>query len=126
MSRFHTLLNRAYREIITEQDQPPVPAEGTPEQKTPTPVPNVPEPQPAAPVEPLTSEGETMMVRLLAKALMIDVTDDIDELTIKELGAINPKNAKQVLSTKLVPIIRKYDPTVNDVLQVDDMMDLKI
>jgi hypothetical protein len=123
MSKFHTLLNKTYREIITEQEQPPLPA-GTPDQAAPTPVPEIPEPQP--PTEPLTSEGETLLVRLLAKALMIDVNDDADEVTIKEIGAINPINARNVFTTKLVPIIRKYDPSVKDVLKADDMMDLKI
>jgi hypothetical protein len=123
MSKFHTLLNKTYREIITEQEQPPV-AAGTPEQAAPTPVPEIQEPK--APTEPLTSQGETLLVRLLAKALMIDINDDADEVTIKEIGAINPINARDVFTTKLVPIIRKYDPSVKDVLQADDMLDLKI
>jgi hypothetical protein len=121
MSRFHTLLNRAYREIITEQEQPPVP-QGTPEQASPTPIPEIPEaqPQPQSPVKPLTSEGETVLVRILAKAILVDITDPVDELSVKDISEnkINAENAQESL-TKLVSIIRKYDQTVSGELDID-------
>jgi len=121
MSRFHTLLNRAYREIITEQEQPPVP-QGTPEQAAPTPIPEIPEtqPQPQSPVKPLTSEGETVLVRILAKAILVDITDPVDELSVKDISEnkINAENAQESL-TKLVSIIRKYDQSVSGELDID-------
>jgi len=121
MSRFHTLLNRAYREIITEQEQPPVP-QGTPEQAVPTPIPEVPEtqPQPQSPIKPLTSEGETVLVRILAKAILVDITDPVDELSVKDISEnkINAENAQESL-TKLVSIIRKYDQSVSNELDID-------
>jgi len=129
MSKFHALLNKAYREIITEQEQPPVqPAAPenvpTPEQSAPTPIPEVPQ-QPEGPVEPLTSEGETVLVRLLAKSLLINITDHADEISIKEMDEINAKNAQEILK-KLVAIVRKYDPTVEDVLDINRILGARI
>jgi len=123
MSKFHTLLNKTYREIITEQEQPPVPAPA-PEQAAPTPVPEI-QQQPPAPTTPLTSEGETVLVRLLAKALLVDITDDVDEVSIKDMTQINAQNDKDAL-VKLVSIIRKYDPSIKDELDIDELSNIKV
>lgn len=111
MSRFHQILNRAYREIITEQDQPPVPpAEPAPEQAAPTPIPDAPESKDEQPKEILSPEGMVFLVRLLPKALMIDTLDTTEEAMLADIGDIDEYNAKEVLK-KLIPIIQKYAPS---------------
>ena len=114
MSRFHSLLNRTYREIITEQEQPPVPPaappapEGAvPDQAQPTPVPEIPEQKPDT--EPLSSLGEVLYVRLIAKSLMVQSIDPDEETEIVEFGDINPNNAKKAMKVFL-PIIKRYYP----------------
>jgi hypothetical protein len=112
MSNFHKLLNRAYREIITEQEQPPVqqdPAliQPAPEQVTPTPMPE-------ASVEQgqkiLSPEGMVMLIRLLPKALMIDTLEPNEERILADLGDIDEYNAEEAFS-KILPIIQKYAPS---------------
>ncbi len=94
MSRFHQLLNRAQREIITEQDQPPIPPTEAapsapetpaPEQAAPTPIPDAPENE--EPKEILSPEGMVFLVRLLPKALMIDTLDTTEEAMLADIGA---------------------------------------
>ena len=117
MSRFHQLLNRAYREIITEQDQPPIPPTEaappapetpTPEQAAPTPIPDAPENE--EPKEILSPEGMVFLVRLLPKALMIDTLDTTEEAMLADIGDIDEYNAKDILK-KIIPIIQKYAPS---------------
>jgi hypothetical protein len=119
MSRFHSLLNRTYREIITEQDQPPVPPaappapEGAvPDQAQPTPVPEIPEQKPN--IEALSSEGMVFLVRLIGKALMIQNIDPDEEEKITEFGDINENNAKEALKN-FMPIIQRYSPSVESI-----------
>jgi len=111
MSRFHSLLNRTYREIITEQEQPPIPPappEGiAPDQAQPTPIPEIPEQQPDT--EPLSSLGEVLYVRLIAKSLMVQSIDPDEETEIVEFGDINANNAKKAMKVFL-PIIKRYYP----------------
>lgn len=70
---------------------------------------------PATPEEPqtqpLTSEGEAMLVRLLKKALVI-TPDATDTDTINEMPEINPNNSRAVLD-QLITLIRKYDPDID-------------
>jgi hypothetical protein len=116
MSRFHQILNRAYREILTEQDQPPVPPAplapeaAIPDQTTPTPIADVPENKDEQPKEILSPEGMVFLVRLLPKALMIDTLDTTEQAMLADLGDIDEYNAKEVLK-KLIPIIQKYAPS---------------
>lgn len=117
MSNFHKLLNRAYREIITEQEQPPVqqdPALVQPEQATPTPMPE-------APVEQkkniLSPEGMVMLIRLLPKALMIDTLEPNEERILADLGDIDEYNAEEAFN-KILPIIQKYAPSTEKLPEI--------
>lgn len=121
MSRFHTMLNRAYREIITEQDQPPVPPappQAAPEQAAPTPMPDIPEDtNQDQEVEPLSSESFVFLMRLLSKALMIERLDSEEEKKIVEFGDINENNARKALELFL-PIIRRYSPAFESIPKI--------
>jgi hypothetical protein len=112
MSRFHSLLNKAYREIITEQDQPEIQAPDViqPDQAQPTPAPEAPQPE-TSEIEPMSPEGMVFLVRLIKKALMIDDLEPDEEQMITDLGNIDEVNAKEAIK-KLVPIIQKYAPSV--------------
>ena len=118
MSNFHKLLNRAYREIITEQEQPPVqpdPAlaqaatQAAPEQTAPTPMPENPQGS-SAKTEILSPEGMVFLIRLLPKALMIDTLEPNEEELLADIGDIDEYNAKDALK-KIIPIIQKYAPS---------------
>jgi hypothetical protein len=122
MSKFHSALQRAYRTIITEQEQPPIdpnaavpaPPQGVaPEQAAPTPIPEVPEEQGVEQIEKLSPEGMVFLVRLLAKALMIERLDPDEEKKIVDFGDINENNAKEALKN-LMPIIQHYTPSLED------------
>ena len=56
--------------------------------------------------EPLTSEGEVMLVRLLKKALVMK-PDDSAMMEIDEIGDVNEKNAKDSLK-KIVSVMKRY------------------
>jgi hypothetical protein len=112
MSNFHKLLNRAYREIITEQDQPPIAEEQPqvqPDQAAPTPIPEIPEQEPTK-NETFSPENKVFLVRLLPKALMIDTLDTQEQQMLADIGDIDEVNANEVLE-KIVPIINKYAPS---------------
>lgn len=117
MSRFHKLLNRAYREIITEQDQPPVPAEPQvqPDQAVPTPIPEIKDNSKKEfnSKEPLSPENFVFLVRLLPKALMIANLDVKEQSMLANIGEINEENASKVLED-IMPIITKYAPSADD------------
>ena len=119
MSRFHSLLNRTYREIITEQEQPPIPPappEGiAPDQAQPTPFPEIPEQKPET--DPLSPEGMVFLVRLIAKALMIERLDPDEEEKIVDFGDINENNAKDALKSFL-PIIQRYSPSFESIPRI--------
>lgn len=126
MSKFYSALQRAYRTIITEQDQPPIdpnaavtaPPQGVaPDQAAPTPIPEIPE-QPNAEQQPLTSIGKTMLVRLIAQALMIDGIKTEEEQKIDSIGDINAENANEALKI-LIPIVTHYS-------QDEEIMDIKL
>jgi len=106
MKHFDKILKRYG--ILLEQDP------GQPEQ-TDAAMPPADAVAPAAPeepqVQPLTSEGEAMLVRLLKKALVIS-PDDTDTDSINDMPEINPSNARAVLE-QLITLIRKYDPDVD-------------
>jgi hypothetical protein len=121
MSRFLNELQRAYRQIITEQEQPPVAAAPdasaeagavAPEQAVPTPVPEQP---PEEEVQPLSSQAEVFYLRLISRALMIEGIRAEDEQKIIELGDINEENT-QSAKELFVDIISVYSPD-HDVLQ---------
>ena len=114
MSRFHNLLNRAYREIITEQEQPPVPEQmPAPEQGAPTPIPET----PGDVKKPLSPENFVFLVRLLPKALMIANLQEREEAMLADIGEINENNAREVLE-KIIPLIEKYAPSTDDLPKV--------
>lgn len=119
MSNFHKLLNRAYREIITEQEQPPVeavppapvaPENVAPEQAAPTPVPEEQPKENQGDKDLLSPEGMVFLIRLLPKALMIDTLDTNEQAMLADIGDIDEVNAKDVLK-KIVPLIQKYAPS---------------
>lgn len=118
MSNFHKLLNRAYREIITEQEQPPVQpdpalaqaAQPAPEQAAPTPMPEEAPQEQEAQKDILSPEGMVFLVRLLPKALMIDTLEPNEEALLSDIGDIDEVNAKDALK-KIIPIIQKYAPS---------------
>lgn len=118
MSKFHSLLNKAYREIITEQDQPEIkaPDVAQPDQAEPTPAPETPEAT-AQPKEPMSPEGMVFLVRLIKKALMIEELEPDEEKMIADLGNIDEINAKDSIE-KLMPIIQKYAPSVERLPEV--------
>lgn len=60
---------------------------------------------------PLTSEGEVFLVRLLRKALFMN-PGDIDEKSLKDLPEINEKNASEVLNS-IINIMKKYSNTID-------------
>lgn len=118
MSKFHKLLNRAYRTIITEQEQPPVQedpalaqaaAQPAPEQAAPTPMPEE-APQEQQQKDILSPEGMVFLVRLLPKALMIDTLETNEQQMLSDIGDIDEINAKEALK-KIIPIIQKYAPS---------------
>jgi hypothetical protein len=121
MSRFHKILNKGYKELITEQDQPPVPptpeapAQAAPDQAAPTPVPEIPE-QPSN-TEALSPEGMVFLVRMIAKALMIERLDADEENKIVEFGDINENNAKEALR-QFLPIIQRYAPSFESIPKI--------
>jgi hypothetical protein len=124
MSIFHSLLNKAYREIITEQDQPELktdialqaPDVVQPDQAALTPAPEVSEPE-AGEKEAMSPEGMVFLVRLIKKALMIEELEPDEEKIIAELGNIDEINAKNAIE-KLMPIIQKYAPSVERLPEV--------
>lgn len=115
MSKFHSLLNKAYREIITEQDQPEIKAPDVvqPDQAAPTPAPETPE----VPKEPMSPEGMVFLIRLIKKALMIEELEPDEEKIIADMGNIDEKNAREAID-KLMPIIQKYAPSVESLPEV--------
>ena len=90
---------------ITEQDEVPVeevPVEEVPVQDIP-----VEEPQ----IETLSPESEVLLIRLLKKALVIEIDpEDVD--TISSLSDINEVNAKQTL-TMLIAVMKKYSTDID-------------
>jgi hypothetical protein len=115
MSRFHNLLKSAYRELITEQEQPPVPPTDTTGIETPMGMTPPPQETSDAQVqdvqkEPMSPEGMVFLVRLIQKALMIEDLEPEEEKTIADLGNIEEVNAREAIE-KLMPIIRKYAPS---------------
>ena len=118
MSKFHLLLNRAYREIITEQDQPEIKAPDIVQhdQQELTPAPEVSD-APSVQKETLSPEGMVFFVRMLKKALMIEELQPDEEKAITDLGNIDEVNAKAAIE-KLMPIIQKYAPSVETLPEV--------
>jgi hypothetical protein len=117
MSKFHNILNRAYRVVITEQDQPPVQEDPNLQQAAAPAV--AAEQQAPTPIEGeakgdekdiLSPEGMVFLIRLLPKALMIDTLDTNEEALIADIGEIDEYNAREALK-KLIPIIQKYAPS---------------
>jgi hypothetical protein len=125
MSQFHSLLNRAYRTIITEQEQPPVQVDAqaqpmpAPEQAAPTPVPEIPEQQPPEEeIEKLSPEGMVYLIKLIGKSLMIQNLDPDEERKIVEfLSDMNEVNAQKALD-EFLPIIQRYAPSVESIPKV--------
>jgi hypothetical protein len=119
MSKFHSLLNKAYREIITEQDQPEIQAPDVvqPDQNAPTPAPETPEPPKEQKTEPMSPEGMVFLVRLIKKALMIEELEPDEEKMIADLGNIDEMNAKTAIE-KLMPVIQRYAPSVEQLPEV--------
>jgi len=101
MNKFNSILKRYG--VLLEQD-PSVDVVQTDAAMPPADQVQAPEPE----VQPLSSEGEVMLVRLLKKALVLK-PDDADTDTIVGMPEVNATNAKQTLQG-LVTLIRKYDP----------------
>ena len=94
--------------IITEQDD--VPAEEVPVEGE-LPAEELPVEEPEAEVETLSPESEVLLVRLLKKALVIEIDpEDVD--TISSLSDINEVNAKQTL-TMLIAVMKKYSTDID-------------
>lgn len=116
--KFDSTLSKMYK-VILEADAPPA----DPQSMTAGPGPVGPqngEAPPADATEPtddptagdpsaLTSQGEVMLIRLIAKALTIKPSTE-DLIDIVGLKDINEKNANDVLK-KLMGVIRKYSDT---------------
>jgi hypothetical protein len=95
MKKFFKIYN-----TIVEQDE--VPVEEVPVQDIP-----IEEPQ----IETLSPESEVLLIRLLKKALVIEIgPEDVD--TISSLSDINEVNAKKTL-TKLIAVMKKYTPDID-------------
>lgn len=109
--KFNNILENFYKTLL--EQEPPASAlpPAQPQQTDAAMPPPAATEQPAQAASTLTSEGETMLVRLLKKALVIK-PDTTDTDTILELPDVNPENSKDVLS-QLLTLIRKYDPDVD-------------
>ena len=111
MSKFDEIL--AVKWSMIEEQGPelapaedPMPVAGGPADAT-QPQPGA-EPAPTGNEEPtnLSPEAEVMLVRLIKKALVLDIDpEDVD--SIDELHDINPDNAKEAL-TILMELMKKY------------------
>ena len=69
------------------------------------------EPGPEETTDPLSSEGEVMLVRLLKKALVMKIDDDAI-LEVNGITDINEQNAKQALET-LVDVMNQYSSDID-------------
>lgn len=101
-----------YLNLYSEQDAtvpaPAVAGAAAPEQAA-SAVPAEPSPQPT--VEPLAPEGEVLLVRLLKKALVMDL-DENDINALDGIGDINENTAKPALQ-KIIKIMQNYSQDVN-------------
>lgn len=98
------LLNNLIK-MHLEQGETPAPDATLPQAGT-SPAPEAPTPAAAAPTEPLSPEGEVMLIRLLKKALVMDV-DENDLNSLDQIGDINETNAKAALQT-IIKIMETY------------------
>jgi len=104
-------LRRIYElDLINEEDQaPPPPGVADVNDVTPQEIDDAPEVE--AEVGTLSPESEVMYVRLLKKALVVDLDpEDIDN--INSLAEVNEENAKQVLGDILI-IIKSYSTEID-------------
>jgi hypothetical protein len=101
MSKFLESLNRYYEN--TGLDQPVE----DPNAEMPMPEPEgEPEAAPEPEVDPLTSEGEVHLTRLLRKALLMNVEEgDVDDIALED--DINETNSRQMVD-KIIGVMRKY------------------
>ena len=96
-------LNKLYETgLISEQDAPPAP----PEVNVDVTEVEAPEPEAKEEVIPLSPESEVLLVRLLKKALVMNI-DSNDITQISNFNDINENNAKDVLQ-KLINIMNTY------------------
>jgi len=95
--------------IIPEQGPPPPPGE----QQSPDTGETDQEPvtEPEQTTEPLSPESEVLLVRLLKKALVINM-DPNDVMMIDNMSEVNEVNAKQTLK-ELVQIMNSYSTTID-------------
>ena len=93
-------LNKLYETgLVAEQD-------GAPEPQVNVDVTEVESPEPSEEIIPLSPESEVLLVRLLKKALVMNIeSNDITE--ISNFNDINERNAKDVLQ-KLINIMNTY------------------
>jgi len=92
------------------QSSQPTPTDGAAQIPTPaaTEAPPAPE-QPEA--EPLAPESEVLLVRLLAKALVMNIKPDDAEI-LENIGTINENNAKTAL-TKIINLMKTYSSDID-------------
>lgn len=104
-------LKRIYElDLINEQDQAPPPP-GVSDVNDVTPQEIDAEPEASTEVSTLSPESEVMYVRLLKKALVVDLDpEDIDN--INSLAEVNEENAKQVLAD-ILQIIKSYSTEID-------------
>ena len=96
--------------LINEEDQaPPPPGAGDVNDVTPQEIDAAPEADTV--VSTLSPESEVMYVRLLKKALVVDLDpEDVDN--INNLAEVNEENAKQVLGN-ILQIIKSYSTEID-------------
>jgi hypothetical protein len=95
--KFLNRVNKIHRYIVED-------GQDNPQQNQP----QAEQPQAPANPEPLSAEGEVMLVRLLKKALVIDIKPE-DAETIQKMGDVNENNCRQVLN-ELITLIKLYSP----------------
>jgi hypothetical protein len=109
--KFLEIINKKLAEINEQGPQEQMPSADPAAAPLPA-TPPVPTEQPAdSDQNPLTSEGEVFLVRLLRKALFMN-PGDLDEKALKDLPEINETNASQVL-TSIVDIMKKYSNSID-------------
>ena len=108
--KFYNLLKQKYVDL---QEQVPADLNGLPPEAMPGAMPAELETPPRLETEkqPLTSEGEVFLVRLLRKALFMN-PGDLDEKLLKDLPEINEKNASEVLNS-IINMMKKYSNTID-------------
>ena len=94
--------------LINEEGAPPPPGSEAPEEGAPAVTDPVPETDTMAVLSP---ESEVMYVRLLKKAMVMDI-DPVDIDNINEMAEVNENNAKEVLAS-IVSVMKSYTTEID-------------